>query len=136
MVEEIIGLEDAKTCLGYLQRLLPCEIGRLKDTLTKYALTDLEDYYITGILENTKLVTVPIEELLPFLDIDENELLSYYVFGKDGEDEGYLPFFRPIGRILESLLPHDVLVSEEAGYNFNDDEVFIDFKVYKEYTLS
>lgn len=96
----------------------------------------MEDYYLTGVLENTKLVSIPLEELLPFFDIEENELLSSYIFGKDNEDKGYLPFFRPLGRLLEPLLPNDVIVSDESLYHFESDEVVIDFKVYKEYTLS
>lgn len=136
MVEEIIGLEDARTCLQQLQKLLPCEISRLQEVLTKFSLLSLEDYYLTGDIENTKLVSVPLEELLPFFNIGENELLSSYIFGKDNEGEGYLPFFRPLGRLLEPLLPHDILVSDESLYHFESDEVVIDFKVYKEYTLS
>lgn len=135
MVEEVIGLEDARTCLKQLQKLLPCEIRRLQEVLTKFSLLNLEYYYLTGVLENTKLVSVPLEELLPFFELEENELLSY-IFGKDNDEEGYLPFFRPLGRILEPLLPHDVLVSDESLYHFESDEVVIDFKVYKEYTLS
>mgnify|MGYP000868506583 FL=1 len=136
MVEEVIGLEDARTCLKQLQKLLPCEIRRLQEVLTKFSLLTLEDYYLTGVLENTKLVSVPLEELLPFFELEENELLSSYIFGKDNDEEGYLPFFRPLGRLLEPLLPHDVLVSDESLYHFESDEVVIDFKVYKEYTIS
>lgn len=135
MVEEVIGLEDARTCLQQLQKLLPCEIRRLQEVLTKFCLLTLEDYYLTGDLENTKLVSIPLEELLPFFELEENELLSSYIFGKDNE-EGYLPFFRPLGRLLEPLLPHDILVSDESLYHFESDEVVIDFKVYREYTLS
>lgn len=136
MVEEVIGLEDARTCLQQLQKLLPCEIRRLQEVLTKFSLLNLEDYYLTGVLENTKLVSIPLEELLPFFDIEENELLNSYIFGKDNEDKGYLPFFRPLGRLLEPLLPNNVIVSDESLYHFESDEVVIDFKVYKEYTLS
>ena len=88
MVEEVIGLEDARTCLQQLQKLLPCEIRRLQEVLTKFSLLNLEYYYLTGVLENTKLVSIPLEELLPFFDIEENELLSSYIFGKDNKIRG------------------------------------------------
>lgn len=119
------------SCLKYLQKLNTSELECLRGNLTNACLLSLEEYYETGSLEGSRKVSVPWEKIYSYFKGDGDHILRNYVFEQEYKEEGYIPFLRPLGFILESVLPRDLSVSDKRGYHWECEDFFIDFEVYQ-----
>lgn len=123
--------DEPKECLDFLQNLPVEKLERLRGILLKASLESLGRYYTEGYFDNIETVGVYVEELEELFGVDSGYLRTSYVYGKVEEEEGNLEFFRPIGKILESVLPNDLTVLEERSTNFVGDDVQVVFKVFQ-----
>lgn len=138
MVEEVNNLnrssegrEYIRESLDLLMDLSPSNLAYLRGTLMQSSLQSLQEYYMTGHLEGIQKVSVPVEKLEEALGMEWGSLNWNHVMGKDEEGEGNLAFFYPIGLILESVLPNNLVVLGKRGYHHYGDDVYIDFDVTK-----
>lgn len=123
------GEEYLRESVELLRDLSPSNLSLLRGILMKSSLERLQDYYIYGYLVGVQQVSVSVEELEKALNVEWGFLNEEYVLGKNGEGEGNLTFFSPIGLILESVLPNDLVVLDERGSHHEGDEVYIEFNV-------
>lgn len=138
MVEEVNninrsseGREYIRESLNLLMDLSPSNLASLRGTLMQSSLQSLQECYMTGHLEGIQRVSVSVEKLEEALGLEWGSLNWNHVMGKDEEGEGNLAFFYPIGLILESVLPNNLVVLGKRGYHHYGDDVYIDFDVTK-----
>ena len=121
------GGEYLRESVELLRDLSPSNLSLLRGILMKSSLESLQDYYIYGYLVGVQQVSVSVEELEKALNVEWGFLNEEYVRNEEGE--GNLTFFFPIGLILESVLPNDLVVLDERDFHHEGDEVYIEFNV-------
>ena len=121
------GEEYLRESVELLRDLSPSNLSLLRGILMKSSLESLQDYYIYGYLVGVQQVSVSVEELEKALNVEWGFLNEEYV--KNEKGEGNLTFFFPIGLMLESVLPNDLVVLDERDFHHEGDEVYIEFNV-------